>query len=146
MTTPDRSISGLGPRRARPDASRLIAANRAALAAAPVEPPTIEPPPVAPSTPAPAPAADVPGTDASAVSTGRNSASVKVSVYLPKDLRRAAVAAFKATAHLEADQSWSDMIEKAVRAEVKRRERAHNGGKPFPGGEGKLTPGRSVTA
>lgn len=145
MTTPDRSISGLGPRRPRPDASRLIAANRPALAAAPVEPPTIEPPPVvAPSTPAPP--ADATGTDASAVSTSRNSASVKVSVYLPKDLRRAAVAAFKATAHLEADQSWSDMIEKAVRAEVKRREKAHNRGKPFPGGEGKLTPGRSVSA
>lgn len=144
MTSPDRSISGLGPRRPKTDASRLIAANRPALAAAPVEPPTIAPPAVVPpSTPAPAPAAGVTGTAASA---SRDSVSVKVSVYLPKDLRRAAVAAFKATAHLEADQSWSDMIEKAVRAEVKRREKAHNGGKPFPGGEGKLTPGRSVSA
>ena len=28
MTTPDRSITGLTPRRTKPDASRLIAANR----------------------------------------------------------------------------------------------------------------------
>lgn len=144
MTTPDRSISGLAPRRPKPDASRLIAANRPAP---PVERPTIGPSPVvAPNPSSLAPPADVPGAGASTASTDQNRASVKVSVYLPKDLRRAAVAAFKATAHLEADQSWSDMIEKAVRAEVKRREKAHNGGKPFPGGEGRLTPGRSVTA
>ena len=145
MTTPDRSISGLAPRRPKPDASRLIAANRPALTAPSVEP--VEPPPaVAPNPLSLTPPAVLPAADASTVSTDQNRASVKVSVYLPKDLRRAAVAAFKATAHLEADQSWSDMIEKAVRAEVTRRERAHNGGKPFPGGEGRLTPGRSVTA
>ena len=65
-------------------------------------------------------------------------------MYLPKDFRRTAVAAFKATAHLEADQSWSHMVEKAIRAEVTRRENTYNDGRPFPGGEGKLTPGRSV--
>jgi hypothetical protein len=138
MTTPDRSISGLSPRRPKPDASRLIAANRPA--------PSIEP-----ESEEPAPGTDAMTQAPSSVSSmvapsgkGDPSAPIKVSVYLPKGFRRIAVAAFKATAHLEGDQSWSHMVEKAIRAEVTRRENTYNGGLPFPGGEGKLTPGRSV--
>ena len=119
MTTPDRSISGLPPRKPQPDASRLIAANR----------------PHPPAEP-PAPAAKLPDT------TGER---VKVSVYFDARHRDAARAAFRATAHLEGDGSWSDMVEKAVLAEVERRQQAHNDGNPFDGGGDKLTPGRTIT-
>jgi len=119
MTTPGRSISGLPPRKPQPDASRLIAANRPH-------------PPVEP-----------------AATTAKQSDSkgerVKVSVYFAARHRDAARAAFRATAHLEGDGSWSEMVEKAVLAEVERRQRAHNDGQPFDGGGEKLTPGRTIT-
>lgn len=140
MTTPNRSISGLAPR-PKPDASRLIAANRPVPAPDAASAATGEQAEIVVGVPA----AAIGGSPAESADDNP-STLMKVSVYLPKGLRRAAVAAYKATAHLEGDQSWSDMIEKAVRAEVLRRQDAHNGGKPYPGGEGKLTPGRSVTS
>lgn len=141
MTNPDRSISGLAPRRRTPDASRLIAANRPASGVTS---------PATSSEPEPSTSVEpegTPGRAATQSSPDENpTTTVKVSIYLPRGLRKAAVAAFKATAHLEGDQSWSDMIEKAVRAEVLRRQEVYNKGQVFPGGEGKLTPGRSVSA
>lgn len=116
MTTPDRSITGL-PQRPKTDASRLIAANR---------------------TTSPQAASQDP--DAPAPSPGR----VKVSVYLDPNLRDAARAAYRATAHLEQDASWSDMVQKAIATEIERRQRTHNDGDPFPHGAAKLTPGRQV--
>lgn len=119
MTTPDRSISGLPPRKPRTDASRLIAANR--------------------------PTTSTPATGEAARPPDATAARVKVSVYLDAQLRDAARAAYRATAHLENDASWSDMIEKAVTAEVERRQHAHNDGKPFSASRDKLTPGRTIT-
>lgn len=119
MTTPDRSISGLPPRKPRTDASRLIAANR-------------------PTTPAPT-------TGEASREPAATTDRVKVSVYLDAQLRDAARAAYRATAHLEKDASWSDMIEKAVTAEVERRQLVYNDGEPFPGSRDKLTPGRTIT-
>lgn len=65
-----------------------------------------------------------------------------MTVYIGGDVRRRARAAFQATSYQEQDSTWSDFVEKAILEEAKRRERKHNGGRPFAGGERRLTGGR----
>ena len=65
-----------------------------------------------------------------------------VSFYLRPTVRQRSRAAYQATKDVERDHSWSDFIEKAIVAELLRRESVHNDGEHFSGGSANLTPGR----
>ncbi|WP_431198082.1 ParB family protein [Leifsonia xyli] len=64
--------------------------------------------------------------------------------YLTDAMRNRARAAYRQTSYDERDTSWSEMINKALLAEVQRRERAYNGGQAFVGNDEPLTPGRPI--
>jgi hypothetical protein len=127
-----RTIDGLAPRSAsNPDLSRLQRRNRPdnVPAAEPVSGRSAE----LSTTVAPTPASDP------ATSTDR------ITVYIDHALRLRARTAYRVTSHLEGDRTWSDFIERAILREVERREQAHNAGESYPGTNGPLAPGRSVT-
>ena len=67
-----------------------------------------------------------------------------ITFYLSELLRNRARAAYRVTSFAEQDVSWSDMLGKALLAEVERRELVHNYGDEFVGGEEPLTPGRPI--
>ena len=67
-----------------------------------------------------------------------------ITFYLSDVLRNRARAAYRVTSFEEQDASWSDMLGKALLAEVERRERIHNLGEHFAGGEEPLPPGRPI--
>ncbi|WP_345762904.1 ParB family protein [Diaminobutyricibacter sp. McL0608] len=67
-----------------------------------------------------------------------------ITFYLSELLRNRARAAYRLTSFAEQDASWSDMLSKALLAEVERRERDHNYGEEFTGGEEPLSPGRPI--
>jgi hypothetical protein len=67
-----------------------------------------------------------------------------ITFYLSDNLRNRARAAYRSTSFHEKDASWSEMLTKALLAEVERRERAHNRGQRFPGSEEPLNPGRPI--
>lgn len=134
--TPDRSIRGLAPRGTTPDFSRLQRRNRitpaeyvpeAILDAVPVEVAAPEPGPLAP-------------TPAALVTSERE----RVTIYLDGRLRARAREAYRATSHLEGDKSWSYFVERAILAEVLRRESAHNSGQTYAGDTTPLSPGRPL--
>ncbi|WP_223693903.1 ParB family protein [Leifsonia poae] len=56
-----------------------------------------------------------------------------ITVYLTRELRNRARAAYRATADREGDLSWSDFVAKAVLLEVERREQEHNAGRTYEG-------------
>jgi hypothetical protein len=76
----------------------------------------------------------------STMAPGRTS----ITFYLPERLRNRARTAFRATRAEETDHSWSDMLTKALIAEVERREEAHNEGKKFIGTDERLKAGRPI--
>jgi hypothetical protein len=82
------------------------------------------------------------GTPKAPKSAEATTAKKTMTVYIGGDVRRRARAAFQATSYQEQDSTWSDFVEKAILEETQRRERKHNGGKPFAGGEQRLTGGR----
>lgn len=67
-----------------------------------------------------------------------------VTFYLTEDLRNRARAAYRSTSFEEQDSSWSEMINKALIAEVERREAAYNSGETFTASEEPLSPGRPI--
>ena len=69
---------------------------------------------------------------------------MKASFYLRESTQNRARAAFRATAHLEDDETYSDFAEKAILAEIERREALYNKGKQYSGGAKRLAPGRRV--
>ncbi|MBT1620598.1 hypothetical protein KK090_15155 [Curtobacterium flaccumfaciens pv. poinsettiae] len=128
--TPERKVTGLAPRgTSTPDLSRLRKRNREAD---PV--PTIAAE-SAPTKQLAAPAAEGEETDDKTVS---------VTFYMRRTIRARAKAVFRATRHLEQDDSWSAFLEGAILAEVRRREEAYNEGRPYPGDDRRLSPGRSI--
>jgi hypothetical protein len=68
--------------------------------------------------------------------------NISVTFYIPAGLRNRARAAYRATSIFEADASLSDLVRKAIVAEVERREREHNRGAVFVGDDQPLRPGR----
>lgn len=134
--TPDRSIRGLAPRGATPDFSRLQRRNRI-TPAEPVPEVTRDVRPAEVATPEPGPQALSPAV---LVATERE----RVTTYLDGRLRARAREAYRATSHLEGDKSWSDFVERAILAEVLRREAAHNGGRTYAGDTTPLSPGRPL--
>ena len=125
--TPSRNVSGLPPRQGLPAAlTRLQRRNRT-----PQEESTTGTPAVT-AVPMRAEQADEPGA----------SRPDRVTVYLPPALRARARTAYRATAHLEGDRTWSEFVERAILAEVHRRELEHNHGDPYEGYRERLAPGR----
>jgi len=67
-----------------------------------------------------------------------------VTFYLTDAMRNRARAAYRQTSFDERDGSWSEMLNKALLAEVQRRESVYNGGDVFVGNDEPLTPGRPI--
>jgi hypothetical protein len=67
-----------------------------------------------------------------------------VTFYITEAMRNRARAAYRQTSFDERDSSWSEMLTKALLAEVQRREAEYNGGRVFVGNEEPLTPGRPI--
>lgn len=138
--TPTRTIGGLVPRNSQPDLSRLQRRNRPETVSLDEhrDSATVSQIPTAP--------ADTAGPAAAAeTSTRPAQSSDRITVYLDHALRNRARTAFRATAHLEGDRTWSDFIERAIRSEVERREAAYNANRPYTGTTEPLAPGRSVS-
>ena len=76
--------------------------------------------------------------------TPTRSGCTTVTFYLTDAMRNRARAAYRQTSFSERDASWSEMINKALLAEVERRELAYNGGEAFVGNDEPLTPGRPI--
>lgn len=70
--------------------------------------------------------------------------TTRSTIYFRKPNLTRARRAFRATQHLEGDRSWSDFVDKAVAAETRRREAAHNHGDAFGGPDGPLAAGRPL--
>lgn len=127
-----RTIGGLAPRSAsKTDLSRLQRRNRPEIV------PASEPLPERPSE-------HPTSTDATRASDMATSTD-RITVYINHALRLRARTAYRVTSHLEGDRTWSDFIEGAILREVERREQAHNAGESYPGTDGPLAPGRSIT-
>ncbi len=141
MTEPNaRKIEGLTPKQPAP-LSRLIAAERP-----PVVSPPAEPPREGESRPAEPATAGSSKRPARARTTRRAASGEKRSVtfYAAESIQGRARAAYLHTRHLEGDTSFSDMLAKALEADVARRERQYNDGKPFPSAGGALPAGRPL--
>lgn len=67
-----------------------------------------------------------------------------ITFYLSETLRNRARSAYRATSFAERDSSWSEMLNKALLAEVERRELEHNDGELFVASDEPLTPGRPI--
>lgn len=67
-----------------------------------------------------------------------------VTFYLSEGLRNRARAAYRSTSFEEQDSSWSEMINKALIAEVERREAEYNSGRTFTASDEPLAPGRPI--
>lgn len=136
-----RRIDGLVPRGQRAPLGRLIRSNRLSPAGQLPAPGASEPnievdPPEQPLT-----AVGGPATAPEPPSTKK----VSLSTYIHPAERERARAVYRATAHLEGDQSFSDMVEKAISREAQRREDAHNGGARFGVAlQSPLRPGRPL--
>ena len=69
----------------------------------------------------------------------------QVTFYIEEADRKRAKAAYKATNSQEGHDSWSDFVARALMKEVLHLEATYNNGKPFPGGNANLTPGRRLS-
>ena len=155
---PVRTISGLKPRSSNPDLSRLQRRNRnalteqAVLAPTAQDAPTIAGPeavgeqahdvevlPAVTNQQVEAHAAAVPP-----VSKAESERTGRLSTYLTMDTLERARATYRATSHLEHDRTFSDFVERAIYAEILRREAAHNAGERYEADTSRLRPGRPL--
>jgi hypothetical protein len=139
--TPDRAITGLSPRGATPDFSRLQRRNRVVVSESPIA----EVEPVEQSSLPPTVAPDLPAAAPPVVSKLAVTERERVTTYQDGRLRARAREAYRATSHLEGDKSWSDFVERAILAEVTRRQAVHNDGRPYAGDETPLSLGRPLS-
>lgn len=140
--TPTRTISGFGEPRARaggvhPDASRLIARNRAP------QPTPTEPAPSSNPATMERPHTAAP-TSTSATPIRHTTAKEQLNAAVPTDVRARIRAAYRATAAAEGHRSFSDLIAALLDVEATRLEQRYNNGQPFTGGEHALPPGRPL--
>ncbi|CAM5441418.1 ParB family protein [Leifsonia shinshuensis] len=82
-----------------------------------------------------------PNAIAGALTTDRRTS---VTFYLSETLRNRARAAYRSTSFEERDSSWSEMLNKALIAEVERREAEYNRGEEYAASDAPLTPGRPI--
>lgn len=154
--TPNRTIGGLSPRKSAPDLSRLQRRNRTAITPAPgivLADSQAVYSPKSVGTSASEPTQPDKSTRVSELDAGKNTAETpsgastvadkaRLTIYLPRNLNHRARAVYRATNHLEHDGSWSDFVEHAIEAEVQRRERLYNNGKPYDSDLSPLVAGR----
>jgi Centromere-binding protein ParB C-terminal len=76
--------------------------------------------------------------------TAEREKNASVTFYLPPELRNRARAAYRSTSHFHGDSSWSDMIRKALLAEIERREQMHNDGRSYVPDDTPLSAGRPL--
>ncbi|MFB8386488.1 hypothetical protein ACFC3F_05015 [Microbacterium sp. NPDC055910] len=148
MTDSTRGITGLAPRKVDP--KRMFAANRDAETATPPAPEEVSAGTPAPETPKeqPTKASTAPNVRPKAQQPRKpappaQGAQGRVNTYIDAGKRARVVAAYKATAHLEGDESFSAFVETALVNEAIRREQLHNSGNEFAAA-GKLQRGRPV--
>lgn len=134
-----RGISGLAPRKVDP--KNMIARNRPAPAVEATVP--AEAAPAASESPAAAPEPQRRPKTARKPATASKNEQGRVNTYIDPDVRSRVVATYKATAHLEGDESFSAFVETALLNESIRREQLHNDGEPFAA-SGQLQRGRPV--
>ncbi len=134
-----RGISGLAPRKVDP--KNMIARNRPTTAPEAAVP--IEAAPTASQSPSPAPETSRRPKTARKPATAPKTDQGRVNTYIDPDVRSRVVATYKATAHLEGDESFSAFVETALLNESIRREQLHNDGEPFAA-SGQLQRGRPV--
>ncbi len=134
MTEPTtrRQITGLIPRAGEFDVTGLTRDTRQVPESANAQP--ADPAPLSNTGPRPV-APLLPPTE---------SRKVNVSVYLPIELRDRARAAYRATAHLHDDNSWSAYVAHAVELLTQAREHEHHHGVPYAPDQQSLTPGRPL--
>lgn len=138
-----RRIEGLKPRDTAAPLSRLLKSERTAgspdsASPAPAPAPEIVPPDAAEQQRA----QTKPRSRKKAASTSSRKPSA--TFYIPEALQARGRAAYRATANVEGDESYSHMVAKAYEAEVVRRETRYNNGEPFSGGQGPLPAGRPL--
>lgn len=160
MTNNDNSrrIGGLEPRAASPDLSRLIRKNRPAADAPPQNGPAATenesgahvegaaasrtPAATTPEKAKPDDSRATPATQQPAV----DSETKRMTVYIASRHYARARAAYRATSYVARDRSWSDFVEKALIAELERREAEHNAGEPYAPDPSPLSPGRPLSS
>lgn len=127
-SVPDRTVSGLPPRK-RPAASAaaLVRENRALTAEPAAQEPAREPEPSREPA-APRAAASKPRVSQKKKrAPGRS--KVQIAVDVREDVRAQARAAFRAAAYFERVPTFSQFVENAIAAEIERIEKAYNDGK-----------------
>ena len=141
---PNRKIGGLTPRREAAPLARLMKSQREAPA--PVNDATgTEGRPATPPRKSSGPRTKAPVASAPAQEPA-DEPKEAITIRIPGSLRARSRAAFLATRSAEGDESYSEMIAKAIEAEVQRRESAHNDGRSFGGGATQLPPGRPLSS
>lgn len=133
--TPNRQIGGLTPRAGTHDLSRLQARNR-------TEP---KPGTVTQAEPAPTTVVKPSQPPARKSATLVVDSTARMTTYLSAATRDRARATYRATSHLEGDKSWSEFVERAILAEVERRELSYNAGELYEGDGSPLPAGRPLT-
>lgn len=150
--SPDRSISGLAPRRPAV-AGSLIRGNRQREASGdplevkPVVEPTAPPEPVAPEPPAPTTATPRRQTSKRSAASSASAPAKKKSglgVDIDTEVRDESRSAYRAAAYFENVPTYAQFIENAVAREVERLRQAYNDGKPFEPMAAPLPAGRPV--
>lgn len=130
---PNRTIGGLAPRTKPNDLSRLQRRNRSTQtesdASRSITDPALS---FSPNEVAPLP---------NRINAENRS---RMTTYLSARTRDRARAAYRATSHLEAEASWSEFVERAILAEVERREKIYNEGEMYAGDRSPLSPGRPL--
>jgi len=153
-----RQIGGLQPRSSTQDLSRLLRRNRPTVDEGPPEVPT------APESPPKDQAQEVaqkgsPKTETATSQTAGmprvahkapeppvDSETKRMTVYIASRHYARARAAYRATSYASRDRSWSDFVEKAIVAELERREAEFNAGEPYAPDSSPLSPGRPLSS
>lgn len=136
-----RGITGLAPRKVDPKS--MLARNRPAPTLDPELSPPADAAPAAPERPTAAPEAPRRTKAARQPAAAFKSDQGRVNTYIDPEVRSRVVATYKATAHLEGDESFSAFVETALLNEAIRREQLHNDGEPYAA-SGKLQRGRPM--
>ena len=159
MTDSDntRQIGGLQPRSSTQDLSRLLRRNRLTVEKGPTEVPTApESPPEdqaqkaaqkgSPKKETPtSETAGKPRVDRETPEPSVDSETKRMTVYIASRHYARARAAYRATSYASRDRSWSDFVEKAIVAELERREAEFNAGEHYAPDSSPLSPGRPLS-
>jgi len=139
-STPSRVIGGLSPRKTT-DLSRLQRRNRPEASAEETSAVGALPQPAADK-----PRRKTPSAKTSVEPQAENGTSGqgRLSAYLASETLNRARATYRATSYLEHDRSFSEFVERAIYAEILRRENEHNNGERYEEDTSRLRPGRPL--